>query len=208
MTTALRDETSSLGERRRAAVAATVERIRRIERDQGVNRDALAAIRQELIGLTEEEGLFPPEHFPLRPDGSNAIYRLSEDPDHRFALYMSVGRTGKETPPHDHTTWAVIVGLKGKEHNRFYRRTDDGSVAGRGTVEESHRHTVEKGTGVCLMPDDIHSIHLEGEPPTLMLHMYGLALEQLGERIAFNPADGTYKHFSVNPLISDPPSDG
>ena len=32
-----------------------------------------------------------------------------------------------ETPPHNHTTWAVVVGHAGNELNRFYARTDDGS---------------------------------------------------------------------------------
>jgi predicted metal-dependent enzyme (double-stranded beta helix superfamily) len=191
------------GERERA-IAATVERIRRLERDMGVSRDMLARVREELIALAGDGSLWPPADYPLAEGGGNQVYRLSEDPDHRFALYMSVGKTGKETPPHDHTTWAVIVGIKGKEHNRFYRRTDDGETPGHGTVEVTHQHTVERGTGVCLMPDDIHSIHLEGEPPTLMFHMYGLAIDHLPGRVAYDTAAGTYKTFGVAVDIADP----
>lgn len=190
---------------REQAITETVGRVRRLEREMGVTREMLAKVRDELIALAGDGRLWPPADYPLAKGGGNQVYRLSEDPDHRFALYMSVGRTGKETPPHDHTTWAVIVGIKGKEHNRFYRRTDDGRTPGRGTVAETHRHTVERGTGVCLMPDDIHSIHLEGEPPTLMFHMYGRAIDHLPDRIAYDTAAGTYKTFSVAVEISDPP---
>ncbi|MBM3489963.1 MAG: cysteine dioxygenase [Alphaproteobacteria bacterium] len=197
-------ESRSIAQRREAAVAATLAKVRRIERERGVNRDALEAIKRELMGLTADRSLFPPEHFPLNPDGGNVAYRLSEDADHRFALYVSTGKTGRETPPHDHTTWAVIVGIKGKEHNRFYRRADDRSQPGKGRVVEVDRATVEHGTGVTLMPEDIHSIHLEGEPPTLMVHMYGLALDHLHRRVAYNAEDGTYRHFPPNSDIRKP----
>ena len=66
----------------------------------------------------------------------SAIRFTLPDPDHRFALYMSVGKTGKETPPHDHTTWACIGGIKGKEHNKLYDRVDDGKTPFRGEVRE------------------------------------------------------------------------
>ncbi len=191
----------SVAERRAAAVAATVDKVRRIEADMGVNYDALERIKQELIELSRHTELFPAQDFPLGPDDSNMIYRLSEDPDHRFALYMSTGKTGKETPPHDHTTWAVIVGLKGKEHNRFYERVDDRSVPGRGEVRVKDQFTVELGTGVTLMPEDIHSIHLEGAPPTLMFHMYGLALDHLHKRVAYDVEAGTYAHFPASDNI-------
>ena len=197
-------ESRSIAERRDAAVAATVAAVRRIEHERGVNRQALEAIKQELIRLAADKSLFPPEHFSLNPDGSNVIYRLSEDPDHRFALYVSTGKTGRETPAHDHTTWAVIVGIKGKEHNRFYARTDDRSQPGKGRVMEISRATVEHGNGVTLLPEDIHSIHLEGEPPTLMVHMYGLALDHLHGRVAYNNEEGSYKHFPANPNIRAP----
>jgi predicted metal-dependent enzyme (double-stranded beta helix superfamily) len=190
---------------RQAAIAATVDRVRKLERQFGVTRQMLEKVRDELVGLAGDGSLWPPHHYPLAEGGGNQVYRLSEDPDHRFALYMSVGKTGKETPPHNHTTWAVITGIRGKEHNRFYRRTDDGRRDGHGTVEVTHQHTVERGTGVCLMPDDIHSIHLEGEPPTLMFHMYGLALDQLHERIAFDTAAGTCRKFGRAVEIKDPP---
>ena len=36
------------------------------------------------------------------------------------------------------------------------------------------------------MPDDIHSIHVEGDEETVHLHMYGLAFEHLHERVMYN----------------------
>ena len=58
-------------------------------------------------------------------------YRLAEDADHRFALYAAAGAPGRQAPPHNHTTWAVIAGVYGEEHNVFYRRTDNRRIAGK-----------------------------------------------------------------------------
>lgn len=185
----------SVTERRETAVARAIGEIRQIEQSDGVNYRALDRIRERLIALAADRSLFPAEDFPIPANRDTAVYLLQEDDDGRFALYMSVGGTGKETPPHNHTTWAVITGLSGKEHNRLYHRSDDESVDGRGTVEEIDLFTVEHGNGITLLPEDIHSIHLEGEPPTLMLHMYGLALDRLHRRVAYNQEEGTYQHF-------------
>jgi len=194
----------TIAERRARAVADAIDRIRGIEGREGVSRASLEQVREELLRLAAQTELFPVADFPLAPDGGNRIYRLSEDPDNRFGLYISAGRPKKETPPHNHTTWAVIVGLRGKEHNRFYERTDDGSDLERGAVRVVREETVELGTGVCLMPEDIHSIHLEGEPPTLMFHMYGVGLENLPHRVYFDRSDGRIKHFDVSPNVYDP----
>ena len=71
---------------RAQAVAKTMQSIRGIEKDMGVNYPALKEIRTELISLTANRHLFPAEDFPLDPTGGDVIYRLSEDNDHRFAL--------------------------------------------------------------------------------------------------------------------------
>ncbi len=117
-------------EQRNQAVAETVDRVRLIEQQHGVNYEALGNIRNELIELTQDKELFPRSSFPIADDGGSAVYRISEDSDHRYALYASVGAAGKSVPPHNHTTWAVIVGVYGDELNRFYQRTDDASKEG------------------------------------------------------------------------------
>lgn len=192
----------SVREQRKAAVAAAVGRIRGIETSRGVTRGALEGIKQELIDLADNLELFPIEDFPTSDDdGYDAMYRLSEDDDHRFALYASTGTPGKSTPPHNHTTWAVIVGLHGDEHNIFYERTDDGAAPGEGTVRETGGVTLNHGDGTAMMPEDIHSIHITDTAHTVHLHMYGLALEQLHERVMYDREAGTYKIFPASQNI-------
>ena len=184
------------------AVAEAVGRVRDIEHKDGVNPDALEAIKEVLLELAGRRKLFPLDDFPIGPeDGTTVIYRLSEDPDHRFALYAMTALPGKGVQPHNHTTWAVIVGIDGDEHNIFYERTDDGSVEGRGELRQTGEFTITSGTGMAMMPDDIHSIHVTGDEKTVHLHMYGLALEQLHERMMYDTQAGTYKIFPASQNI-------
>lgn len=173
---------------RAAAVAATIDRIRGIERAQGVTRPALDAIKAELLALASQEHLFPSSEFPPPPNGEKGAqrYLLQEDADNRFALYMNALNPGNETKPHDHTTWAVVVAVDGQELNKVYRRTDDRSAADRADIVVDHEVMVEPGRGIALMPEDIHSIHTTGAVPTRHLHMYGLALEVLDNRMAYD----------------------
>ena len=119
----------------------------------GVGYDSLKKIRSELNELASDQSLFPRAHFPVSDSGESVVYRLSEDDDHRFALYGSVGTSGKEVPPHNHTTWAVIVGVHGQEFNRFYERTDDRSVPSKAVLKKSGILSLPTGTELylCLM---------------------------------------------------------
>ena len=193
-----------ISEKRKQAATEAVGRIRQIEKDQGVNYEALKAIRDEWIHLTRDTSLFPREHFPLTESGDSAVYRLSEDDDHRFALYGSVGAPGKSVPPHNHTTWAVIVGVYGDELNRFFERTDDSTEAGHATLVETGQFVVRHGNGVVFLPDDIHAISTNDTQPTLHLHMYGLALDHLYDRLVFDPAAETVDTMTIRVDIRSP----
>lgn len=178
---------------RAAAVAATIERIRGIERGQGISRASLDAIKAELLALAAQQHLFPSAEFPPPPNGEKGSrrYMLQEDADNRFALYMNALNPGNETRPHDHTTWACIVAVDGKELNKVYRKTPTG-------LEVAFEHMVEPGAGIAFMADDIHSIHTTGTVPTRHLHMYGLALEKLDNRMAYDPQTGEAIPYNAN----------
>jgi len=177
---------------RAAAVASTVDRIRGIEAAQGVTRGSLAAIRAELLTLAAQEHLFPSANFPPPPNGEKGSnrYLLQEDQGGRFALYLNALNPGNETKPHDHTTWAVVVAVDGQELNKVYERTDDGADPGHAAIRLREEIMVEPGRGICLMPEDIHSIHTTGTVPTRHLHMYGLALERLDDRKGYDLETG------------------
>ena len=158
---------SSIAEARAKAVSDTVDRIREIEHTRGVTRESLSEMRECLYALALQQELFPREDFLPPTDGdTNIRYVLSEDDDQRFALYLNSILPGKLTEPHNHTTWAIVVAVEGEEQNRFYKRTDDGSVPGKATLEFDEEIVVKPGVGVAMMPDDIHSIAVVGNTPT------------------------------------------
>ena len=191
-------------EQRDQAVAETVDRVRLIEQQHGVNYDTLGKIRDELIDLTRNKEMFPRSSFPITEDGGSVVYRISEDSDHRYALYASVGAAGKSVPPHNHTTWAVIVGVYGDELNRFYERTDDASKEGYAELKETGSFVVQHGNGVVFLPDDIHAISTDDSEPTVHLHMYGLALDHLHERLVFDQVGKTVNTMSIRVDIQTP----
>jgi predicted metal-dependent enzyme (double-stranded beta helix superfamily) len=177
-------------EARGRAIAAAMDDIRSIEASHGVTRDGVEHIRRRLLDLVAQRELFPLDEFPPPPPGDRAgsrLYRLSQDDDDRFVLYANAARPAVATPPHNHTTWAVVVGFEGTELNRFYRRRRGG------VVEQTGEHLVVSGTGVALLPDDVHSIHID--VASLNFHCYGLALERLDRRQYYDAKSRRWRVF-------------
>jgi predicted metal-dependent enzyme (double-stranded beta helix superfamily) len=184
------------GERRKAIEAAVAD-IRDIEKREGVTRASLENIKARLIKLAARSDLFEPKDYPPPEPGQklrSCLYRLSEDADHRFALYANASLGGYGTPAHNHTTWAVIVGVTGEELNKFYDRAGGG-------VQEKGRDVVRQGTGVAFLPEDLHSIHIEA--PLLNFHMYGLALEQLHGREFYKEKEARWDVFPAHSDIRE-----
>ncbi|AXW63859.1 cysteine dioxygenase (plasmid) [Ralstonia solanacearum] len=190
-----------LAEQRDTAVRQTLAAIRAIAAQDGITHASLARIAERLQELAARETLFPLDAFPPPPrDDTDAAsrYLLHADADQTFALYLNAINPGKTTPPHNHTTWAVIVALEGEELNRVYTRTDDGSDPDRATLALSREVVVRPGTPITFLDDDIHSIHVVGDRPTRHFHLYGRALETLTGRVGFDLATGRVLNYNRN----------
>ena len=194
----------TLHQERAAAVRRLVDESRAIEKT-GVNRDNLEKIGGLLASLAARAELFPQEEFPLGADGG--IYRLAEDPDHRFALYASAGGAGKKVPPHNHTTWAIIAGVHGAERNVVYDRLDNGAREDLVQLREApaKEKTLRRGDVICYLPEDFHHIETPaGSGNALHLHFYGLSLEHLPNRVSVDMATGNAKRFMAKAKILTP----
>jgi predicted metal-dependent enzyme (double-stranded beta helix superfamily) len=193
-------------EERKAAAAALIAEARAIEHRHGVTREALEKLKALLIALAAKAELFPLAQFPLSPEGTAALYLLAQGPDDNFALYAASGVAGQPHPPiHNHTTWAVIAGVAGKECNHLYERTDDRSTPGKGILRHIGDVTVTRGSAVGFLPDDFHTVEAVGDGLSLHLHLYGRSLEKLPDRIYFVPGgDGAYKTFANPPKVRSP----
>lgn len=183
---------------RREAIAEAMADIRSLVGDGDPDRESLARVRDRLVALASRAELFPRGDLPPPAPGSgrrSIMYRLAEDGDHRFALYANASLGGYGTPAHNHTTWAAIAGVHGSELNRFYERDERDGVRQRGEFD------VVPGRGVAFMPDDLHSIHIEG--PLLHFHLYGRALERLDRREYYDPDSRQWKVFPAHSDIRD-----
>ncbi len=191
----------SLAQQRDHAVRQTLIAIRAIAAQDGITYASLTRIADRLQELAAQEALFPFDAFPPPPaDEADASsrYLLHEEADKTFALYLNSINPGKITPPHNHTTWAVIVALEGEELNRVYIRTDDGRDPERATLALSREVVVQPGTPITFLADDIHSIHVVGNKPTRHFHLYGRALETLTGRVGFDLATGRVLNYNRN----------
>lgn len=98
---------------------------------------------------------------------------LHEEPDHTLAVGALSWLPGRGTPPHNHGTWAVVVGVEGDEENVFYGRLDDGSRAGYADLRKLSAKTFAPGQALAMPPHIIHSVHNPGRELSVSLHVYG-----------------------------------
>jgi predicted metal-dependent enzyme (double-stranded beta helix superfamily) len=162
-----------------------------------VTRQNLGDVLDALINIGSHKEWWSECEYPApTEDELQARYLIREDSDNTYALYLNVMKPGKKIVPHNHTTWACIAAVEGIETNYLYERTDDGTQPGHATLAQTGMKEVKPGQGIALLADDIHAVRIENDT-IRHLHMYGLALEKLDKRIAFDLENGTYETMPV-----------
>lgn len=178
------------------AISAFIEAAKR-HTAGAVTRQDLDAVLDELMAIASHKDWWAAQDYPA-PTGEDlqARYLIHEEADSTYALYLNVMKPGKKIVPHNHTTWACIAAVEGTESNYLYERTDDGGKPGHATIKETGMKAVRPGEGIALLADDIHAVRIE-DASIRHLHMYGLALEKLDQRLAFDMETNTCKVMSV-----------
>ena len=172
---------------RKSAVLKLIAGAKAVIDIQGLTRSSLVNILARLQELAAKRQYWEADSYPVaKGDSPSALYKIAEDPTRGFALYLEVLCPGKKVPPHNHMTWACIAAVEGRSDNVLYRREDRGSGPGQASLIQTRRVVVEPGSGIALMPDDIHSIANSSSDTARHLHFYGQALETLTTRLQFD----------------------
>ena len=108
------------------------------------------------------------------------VHLLHEKPDHTLAIFAVSWLPHRGTPPHDHGTWAVVVGVDGPEKNQFFERTDDGSRPGYAGLKKVGEKVCREGDVLAMHRGVIHSVWNETDAVTVSLHIYGKHINYTG----------------------------
>lgn len=179
---------SSVAQERASLIASAIRKIQSIRSGQGDTREVIDQIRDILKNMATRTDLFATEEFqpPTDPQYQKIrFYELAADKQGAYVLYLSANEPGKSFPPHNHHSWAVIVGIEGIEENRLYKRVD---LADRSYVEQVESILVRPGVGLGLMPEDIHSIHVPEDfsgRRCLQFRMYEKPISEQSSREVF-----------------------
>jgi predicted metal-dependent enzyme (double-stranded beta helix superfamily) len=115
---------------------------------------------------------------------------LHEEADHTLAVAVLSWLPGRGTPPHDHGTWGLVVGVEGDEVNEFWKRTDDGSQSGRAELLKLSEKVFAPGQTLLLTPSIIHSVRNDSDQISVSLHIYGKNVN-FTNRSRFDPEQKT-----------------
>jgi predicted metal-dependent enzyme (double-stranded beta helix superfamily) len=176
--------------RRTRACAALLRQVHTITAAEGPTPSALHAIKLKLVALARRAELFPAADFPPPLAEGRNHPLLVEDGD-GLGLYLTIGLPGKEAAPHDHGIWCVNAAISGRERHVFYRRTDDGTVAGAASIVRVGEVIVEPGHGMAMADHDIHATEVLGDQPAIGLALYGYALARFPSVAWFHPQFGS-----------------
>lgn len=118
--------------------------------------------------------------YEADPDLGFGTTLLHAEADNSLFLVVDSWLPGRGVRPHDHGTWAIVVGVTGTERNVFWRREDDGSVPGHARLSPVRDVQIGPGDGVAMASGEIHSVTNETRETTLSFHVYGRHLNYTG----------------------------
>ena len=174
-----------------------VSDLRRITADTADHKDIIRQVGPLAKRLVADTGgWLSKDHYRCDEEQGFGVHLLHEEPNHDLAVFAVAWLPDRGTPPHDHGTWAVVVGIDGDETNINWRRLDDGLRPGHAKLEEYHRVVAGHGDVMTFLPRDIHTVWNETGQVTLSLHIYGRHVNHT-ERSRFDTENDTEERFVV-----------
>lgn len=131
------------------------------------------------------------------------MHLLHEEPNHDLAVFVLSWLPDRGTTPHNHKTWAVVVGMEGQEQEVSYDRLDDGSRRGFADLKRGGEHVMTAGDIALCYPEHIHSVRNVGKDISISLHTYGRHINYTG-RSEFDPEQKREKPYIVKVADAEP----
>jgi hypothetical protein len=164
-----------------------IDRVRSVWGD-GKDPELPLKVKAFLEGLLRTASSEEPWMARLIAEGrqSNELYR---DPVHGFIQMGHNQPLGHGNRPHDHGPCWVLYGVyRGYMEITTYRRTDDGKIAGRATLEKQGLQKLSPGVVIPYFPGDIHST--SAKEPSVVFRFLSYDLNKV-ERYRYDTEKGT-----------------
>lgn len=150
-----------------------VEDLRRIARSTPDTNQLIKALRPLATRLAASPDLRARCRKECDEEQGFGFQLLHEEPNHDLTVALLSWLPGRGTPPHDHGTWGLVVGVEGDEVNTFWKRTDDGSREGYAELKKLSEKVFKPGDALAITPEIIHSVHNDTGEISVSLHIYG-----------------------------------
>src|SRR3990167_1957173 len=147
--------------------------------------------------ISQPEVWFEDRFYCVDEEQGFGSHLVAENEDHTLAVIITSWPAHRETPPHDHDTWAVIGCIKGAEENILWNRYDDGLKTGYADIARGHTVLCRPGDVITMSRKDIHSVvnPLDDEI-SVSLHVYGKHFNYTN-RHQYDPDKKTTRPFIV-----------
>ena len=150
-----------------------VDDLRSIVADTSDEDEIIGRVGPLAQRVVADKSWLQPKHYETDEEQGFGVHLLHEEADHSLAVILVNWLPGRGTPPHDHGTWAVVVGIEGVEHNVRYKRLDDRTNPDYAELAVKQDMNASEGELVCVKTGGIHKVTNETERMTLSLHTYG-----------------------------------
>lgn len=148
--------------------------LRRITSETTNEREILAKVSPLAKRVALSETWRNERVYKADPDQGFGATVLHEEPDHSLLVVAPSWLPGRGTPPHDHGTWAIVIGVDGPERNILWERVDDRSRPGYAEVRKIGDTVCDVGHVLVMPTGAIHSVVNETDRTTLSFHVYGM----------------------------------
>lgn len=147
--------------------------------------------------ITNADHWFEDRFYKIDETQGFGSHLIAQNADHTLAVIITSWPSHRETPPHDHDTWAVIGCVKGVEKNTLWQRHDDGDKPNFAHITRGQETLCQPGDVISMQANDIHTVvnPKEGEV-SVSLHVYGKHFNHTN-RHQYDPANNLMKPFIV-----------